>query len=89
LVRYRADRSLIDPDSRPSSLANPDEPPGTWPGRVAWAADALLAGMAAALPPGSLRRVLSGQGNTALWRVLHGECLDKKERGMALLLAKP
>lgn len=58
-------------------------------GRLLSAADQLLAGMAAALPPSSLLLVLSGQGNTALWRVLHGECLDKKERGMALLLAKP
>ena len=48
--------------------------------RLLSTADALLAQLAAGLPPSSLLLVLSGQGNTALWRALHGECLERKER---------
>lgn len=54
--------------------------------RLLATADALLAPLAAALPPACLLLVLSGQGNTALTRALHGECLERKERERAGLL---
>ena len=47
--------------------------------RLLQQADALLACLAAGLPPNTLLLVLSGQGNNALSRVLHGEGSRRKE----------
>ncbi|PRW44608.1 small RNA degrading nuclease 5-like isoform X2 [Chlorella sorokiniana] len=47
--------------------------------RLLQQADAQLARLAAGLPPNTLLLVLSGQGNNALSRVLHGEGSRRKE----------
>ena len=47
--------------------------------RLLCKADALLARLAAGLPPNCLLLVLSGQGNNALARVLHGEGSRRKD----------
>ena len=47
--------------------------------RLLQQADGLLARLAAGLPPNTLLLVLSGQGNTALSRVLRGEGSRRKD----------
>ena len=48
------------------------------PRRILQQADQRLAQLAAALPAGALLLVVSGQGNTALCRALHGEGSKRK-----------